>query len=189
MSTVRSNLEHQNPWRPSTWCLQSYEYRCVWMCNPDTGILNTCARHSFIRKCDCDKVILRVISVSCLWGRCAQHENYVGERPTEDPHIRAPFHVAAGAKLRQGGGSHRLVFKGFCVPIVPTSADHAVFLHMNESVYGATCLPSNEESLHLCRSLLIYESVSTSKMRSETIACTMENSMELLNRLENRVAI
>lgn len=85
-------------------------------------------------------------------------------------------------KLRQGGGSHRLVFK--CMVSVshlsPTSADHAVFLHMNECVYGATCLsPSNEESLHLCRSLLIYESVITSKDEVRNHRCTMENSTEL----------
>ena len=58
MGTVRSNLEHQNPYGGlSTWCLQSHAVTHVCGCMTQTIILSsTHAHHSFIRKCDYGQV-------------------------------------------------------------------------------------------------------------------------------------
>ena len=85
MSTVRSNLEHQNPYGgPSTWCLQSYAVTDVCGCVTQTVILSsTCAHHSFIRKCDCGQVtspghfgfLLKWVMCTA-WELCGREANW-----------------------------------------------------------------------------------------------------------------
>lgn len=163
MSTVRSNLEHQNPYGgPSTWCLQSYAVTHVCECITQTIILNsTYAHHSFIRKCDCGQVTsLGHFGFLLKWVMYTAWE-LGGRGVTVEPHIKAPLCVAGVQTQKGRSQSPSSVEVGrFYLPLVPTPADQAVLLHTDECMYGATRLcPSNEESLHLCRSFLASDSV------------------------------